>query len=586
MLRAFAYIKHLFDNMRMEPKLRMFYVLVCTIPCLIIGCSAIVSTRNMIMIQRRDAVIGKHAQTQLVFSNAATTCVNVSTNLMFDSDLCTLLTQSYTGWQQARKAQLAYGGINDALKNYPQLSYITIYTENRFLADTGYFRDIDQSVKESKWYRVAAQSKGVIRWYTGELQRDSNLRLVRKLPLPNGKFAIMELGVSDSYLRLQLADVGLRTMMYLDAEQVFFASSAALQGVPPPNTEENMGKPTMMEWAGQEMLLYRCDIPIDKSISVFTMVTADPTAASTLSQTSWKLVCMLFTLLTTAFLLIVLFSYQMGSRVAVLRDQMRSIAQGSLSISQTVTGNDELGQLFSDMTKTIDVLQALTLAVYEKELSYQKLLGYQSEMEYKMLASQVNPHFLFNTLEGIRMQALINDDHEVAAIVRKLGLIMRRLLSSSDRYVLLDSELELIRSYLDIQQFRYGHKLAYDISIGEDVQLDTQRILPLTLLPLIENAVLHGLETKQNTGHIQVDIQREDDKLHIVVSDNGSGMDEEALGALLERMHTKGGDMQGKSIGLYNVYQRIKLCYGDGYGMNIHSQLGEWTRIDMLIPVT
>lgn len=586
MLRVFAYVKHLFDDMRMGPKLRMFYVLVCTIPCLIIGCSAIGSMRNMIMTQRRDAVIGKHAQTQLVFSNAATTCVNVSTNLMFDSDLRSLLTESYSGWQQARKAQLAYSGISDALKNYPQLSYITIYTDNRFLADTGFFRDIDQSVEESEWYRVAAESKGVIRWYTGEPQRDSNLRLVRKLPLPNGKFAIMELGVSDSHLHLQLADVGLRTMMYLDGEQAFFTSTAAMQGVAPPNKQENVRKPTMMEWAGQEMLLYRCDIPIDKSISEFTMVTADPTAASTLSQTTWKLVAMLFTLLATAFLLIVLFSYRMSDRVAVLRDQMRSIAQGSLSISQTVTGDDELGQLFSDMTKTIDVLQALGMAVYEKELSYQKLLGYQSEMEYKMLASQVNPHFLFNTLEGIRMQASINNDHEVAAIVRKLGLIMRRLLSSSDRYVLLNSELELIRSYLDIQQFRYGHKLAYDISIGEDVQLDKQCILPLTLLPLIENAVLHGLETKQNTGHIQVDIQREGDKLHIVVSDNGSGMDEETLDALLERMHTKGGDMQGKSIGLYNVYQRIKLCYGDDYGMSIHSQLGEWTRIDMLIPVT
>lgn len=562
------------NAMRMGAKLRLFYILVCAIPCLAAGIFAVVSTGNLFFEQRSQAVQRKHAQTRVVFSNATMLCVNVSQNILFDENLRALLRLPP---EEAERNLFTFTGIAELLRNYPALDAIEIYTTNSGLVSRGPFLAVDEGVADSEWYQTAAASKGTIRWYVLANERESQLCLVRKMPLGGGQFAVMVLRLSNDYLRLQISEGEFRTVLYLQGEP--FYGSGDLP-------EASGGEAQMLFFCGTEMLACQSEVYVAQNEKQFAVVTADPNARADLWNLRLRFAGLLCLPMLAALLVVLVYSYRLGWRVTVLRNQMRSIAQGGTGISpQTVKGSDELAQLFWDMTRTVQILQDLNRQVYEKELVYQRLLSYQTEIEYKMLASQINPHFLFNTLESIRMKAVMNQDREVATIVYKLGQIMRRLLSASQSTVTLRSELDLVQDYLEIQQFRYGARIAYEIEADEAVDADHLYTLPLLLLPLVENAVIHGLDAKRGMGKIRVKARQEGDVLRLSVLDNGVGMEEAQRQALLRRMKTGTPKPDGKNIGLFNVDQRIRLCYGPDYGVSIQSKPGKGTRVDLRLPV-
>ena len=140
--------------------------------------------------------------------------------------------------------------------------------------------------------------------------------------------------------------------------------------------------------------------------------------------------------------------------------------------------------------------------VYIEKIQKEQLRASQKEAEFKMLANQINPHFLYNTLETIRMKAFCNGDKEIADIVKKLGKIMRRNLEVSGKMVSLKSELDIIDSYLQIQSMRFEGMVKYELNIESSIKNDEYEILPLLLQPVVENAFVHGLEEKKEKGEV------------------------------------------------------------------------------------
>ena len=228
---------------------------------------------------------------------------------------------------------------------------------------------------------------------------------------------------------------------------------------------------------------------------------------------------------------------------------------------------------------------------YQAKIKEQELINRQQQMEFEMLASQINPHFLYNTLETIRMQALSSGNRDVATSIKLLGRSMRYVLENTGTsFTTLTKELEYIRTYLAIQQLRFGDKVNYRIDVEDSLDTDGCRILPLLLQPIVENAILHGLVDRERDGLITISIhtgQTEDSKndLYILIQDNGSGMSTATLDALLA--HVQEHDTSDRqSIGLYNINQRIQLLYGENYYMHIKSQPGEGTTVTLKIPKT
>ena len=210
----------------------------------------------------------------------------------------------------------------------------------------------------------------------------------------------------------------------------------------------------------------------------------------------------------------------------------------------------------------------------------------KKEYELKMLQAQINPHFLYNTLESIRMKALTSGNREVANAIKLLGKSMRYVLENTGTsLVTLKKELDYVETYLQIQKIRFGDRVNYRIEVAGIPDLEEYLLLPLLLQPIVENAIVHGLEQVGENGQIDIRVDvPEDELLRIAISDNGCGMSTEQLETLRIRMAQKTLDRTA-SIGLCNINQRIRLYYGESYGMTIESIQGEGTCITLKIPV-
>lgn len=278
--------------------------------------------------------------------------------------------------------------------------------------------------------------------------------------------------------------------------------------------------------------------------------------------------------------IIMYFSHSFGNRVERFLKQMQKAAGGSFELEEKLEGNDEISELYDYLGTMIYQIQRLLAEVYREKLHAERLTIQQKDAEFKMLASQINPHFLYNTLETIRMKARRSKQYDIEEIVRMLAKIMRSTLQAGVSEVTICKETELVEHYLKIQQYRFGERIKYHIHVEEGTE--QLYILPLIIQPIVENSIIHGLEVKEGTGTIEINICNRGENVVIAIADDGMGMSEEKLCELRRKLDCY--NEKGKHIGISNVHQRVKLKYGDGYGVKIDSVEGRFTRIEIWLP--
>ena len=214
------------------------------------------------------------------------------------------------------------------------------------------------------------------------------------------------------------------------------------------------------------------------------------------------------------------------------------------------------------------------------------------QAQYLALQNQINPHFLYNTLEGIRSEALISGLDIVADMTEALANFFRYTISNVENLVSVEEELNNCKNYFKIQQYRFGDRLELEIVFDDD---DKEEILKckipkLTLQPILENSIIHGTELKLGTGKLTISLGRTQSRLVIRISDNGVGMDEKTLAALNtklgrgENSYTKPEDEKKGGIALVNVNHRIHLLFGEEYGMHVFSMEGVGTEVEITLP--
>lgn len=205
------------------------------------------------------------------------------------------------------------------------------------------------------------------------------------------------------------------------------------------------------------------------------------------------------------------------------------------------------------------------------------------------LQSQINPHFLYNTLECIRSEALIEGCASIAKMSKAMGLFFRYSISQKENIVTIQGELDNIRNYCIIQNYRFEDKFIFKIEMeDEDDELLDCLIPKMTLQPLVENAIFHGLEPKAGQGEVKLWVTATENRVVLTVSDNGIGMDEEQLAALRLRIETPPAPSErgrGNGVALYNVNQRLRLAFGDAFGLQVYSTPGTGTDIEVVLPM-
>lgn len=214
----------------------------------------------------------------------------------------------------------------------------------------------------------------------------------------------------------------------------------------------------------------------------------------------------------------------------------------------------------------------------------------KKQAEYLALQNQINPHFLYNTLESIRAEAIMEDVDTVADVTERLANFYRYTISNIDRMVTIKEELNHVQDYIEIQRFRFGEKISLTIQAESMDLLDQYYIPKIILQPIVENAVYHGLERKIGLGEIVIRFVMSHEAINIVISDNGVGMDVQELDKLRQKLNRKSinylnDDHSKGGIALVNVSTRIDLLYGEDYGLSIYSVKNGGTDVDIYLPL-
>ncbi|MBW7456134.1 sensor histidine kinase [Paenibacillus sepulcri] len=294
------------------------------------------------------------------------------------------------------------------------------------------------------------------------------------------------------------------------------------------------------------------------------------------------------TILVSLFIAFLMAAFISKNITANIRLLLQSMSSFSLDFNHHVIvpkSRDEVGLLAAKFNSMAEKINDLFNSVYREKLLKQKAEYRTLQFEYKALQAQMNPHFLYNTLESIYSMAKIKGEDEIGEMVYLLGKLLRESIGKKGDVLALQEEIAFIQSYLSIHKIIYGDKI--EVIYRFDERLMDSRVPKFILQPLIENSIIHGIEEKPGKGIIEIDCWSEQGDLLIEVSDNGVGMESEMVERLLapelyghyleKNRHT--------NVGIISVHKRIRILYGDQYGLTINSAVGEGTKIRIRLPV-
>lgn len=257
-----------------------------------------------------------------------------------------------------------------------------------------------------------------------------------------------------------------------------------------------------------------------------------------------------------------------------LQQVTEQVSEGDFEVRADVETGAEVRALSSSFNMMIDKINDLLKQVKEEQI-------HLKNAELELLQAQINPHFLYNTLDTIVWLAETGESERVVEMVQSLSSFFRVSLSKGREVITLAEEMQHVTSYLEIQRFRYQDILDYDIQIPEKLQ--HYMIPKITLQPLVENALYHGVKNRRGRGRITITGKPEKEWFEIQVQDNGIGMTEEKLSQVRGEMNDR-STVRENVYGLYNVNERILLRFGEAYGISLESKYGEGTRVIIRLP--
>ncbi len=272
--------------------------------------------------------------------------------------------------------------------------------------------------------------------------------------------------------------------------------------------------------------------------------------------------------------LAVMVSNSIVKPIQSLKSNMIEVSHGNLQSYSDLQKSDEvsvLGQVFNQMLNEIENL-------INQVVNTQKQ---KRQAEFRALQSQINPHFLYNTLDTLQWKALEYKAFEVADLVNSLSRFFRISLSGGSEYIPIEDEIEHARTYLEIQKVRYKDKIQYNFQTGD--KLNQECVPKLIIQPLVENAIYHGIKPKKEGGTIDIIVTKEAGFLHIEVRDNGVGMTAERLNDLKKNLKNS---VESDHYGLYNINERLKYTFGEDYQIRVDSQQDKGTIVLLKIPIT
>lgn len=587
---------HLFKDMKFLHRMILIYLIGGIIPLLVMSIYTNMQTRKM-MIKLTEET---QAEELSVFSSSIresmTVLDNVARLLCSNDEILKLTTRKYKNktqfYSDYRKANTV---MEDYINFYEQdISSINLFLDNptidtydlNRINNLSYFK---QSVRTQTWYKETVDCVDEGYWYfgatSGDNEKDQTMQISRAVRDDDDDvvgIVVIQIQYDKVTLNEQRQDTAI---LYDD----YYWISGNCSSLDYPFLKEEIQKinksrvTKQISYGVEEYLISYERLQMDGSDDYYSVVSVQnyQDIMAEVNQISMQAFIPEIIGMIVSALLIFAFAASYSNRMFQLRVQMHHVAQGEYDEVERIEGNDEIGELYTELEQMMQDIRLLMSNVVDEQVQKEKLHTKQKEVEFKMLASQINPHFLYNTLETIRMKAVVNHQPEIVELVKMLAKTMRYNIQVTDRLVTLKEELQMVEYYLKIQEYRFGDRITSELTIDSDVDMKA-RILPLILQPFVENAFVHGLEEKACDARLVIHVYKKKDDIFIEIRDNGKGMDYYELGHLRKIMKDEQGD--DNHIGVRNVNQRIRLLFGGEYGVEVDSEKNVGTKVVIHIP--
>ncbi|MGM0873226.1 MAG: cache domain-containing sensor histidine kinase [Bacillota bacterium] len=586
------------NNFPIRHKLIVLLLLISILPSIGLGLLIGFTVERIIDKQATQHTLQLIGQVNKTLEFYASNMQNISYLLSMDPEIKKFLYQQEADSNQIENEQYAIRQFMQGLSTlYPEVAGILVVNSNgNYISNELYSRS-DQSLTEESWYEEAVKNEGIFKIVGHPTERnlashvnykdnevvsvvrsiiDPETQQVKGVVLIDLKLRV----IAEASKNVRLGKSGYLMVIDENGEEIYAPNEPLINEIPKSLLNSDDSGSFSQQIDGNTLQFIYQKLPFTNWTTVGIFSTEESVVE--VRTIHFYVICFVFFVCLFGVTASYYLSNSMSKPIAQLISFMKKVESGKLTIRYKGDRKDEIGMLGRSFNKMIAKINDLISLTERQERQ-------KREAELRSLQAHIKPHFLYNTLDTINWMARKRGADDVAEVVASLSRLFRIGLSKGNDIILLTEEITHIQSYLKIQKARYRDKLNYTITI--DANIHDVTILKLVLQPIVENAIYHGIKERRGAGHIDIHATEEGGNLVLTVTDDGKGIPSDKLQILMEKMDTLYAikEEKGKPIdfgyGMMNVQARIKLTYGDQYGLTITSELGEGTNVTITLPI-
>lgn len=575
----------LLNHIRMRNKMLLIYFLCVFIPIVLTNLLFYNAITENVRNQRIRDIDRTIEQISNDFREQVDNAVGLSSFFYADLSTNEILDRNFANAADYLEVYDSY--LRRMLNNYTPLSFslqnVTIYVDNDTLLHSGNIGYLSDELRKETWYRQAlakATSHPIFTRTESENGWFKEFSLIRKMDYYSGRlnkekvvkidFKTIDIGEIFNNLNMQGA-------VYLlnPAGDIEYTTDSSIDWKVP-------GKTAFSKIRSSDRIKFSSrysGVSYLEGWSIVGTVDENEVIREVRKSRDFILIsaCLMMILPT---LVIVIITRSFNVRIVKILKHMKKVRSQNFEVIPVTDFRDEIGQLSLGFNRMILQIKSLIDDVYIAEIQKKSMELERSKAQLNALQSQINPHFLFNALETIRMRSLLKDENETATMIHSMAKIFRSSLTWNKDMITVREELEFIICFLDIQKYRFEDRIDYSLEVQPEAY--ACKLPKMLFLPFVENASIHGLEPLKQGGRIQITISMKDRNLIFTIRDNGTGMNERQIGKLYSYLETN--EIMGERIGIQNVIYRAKLIYGAGFHFSVNSAPGQGTEIELRIP--
>lgn len=521
---------------------------------------------------------------QYDYTNAFDDGINMITNIYMDKSMDAFLeTQFESDLDFFTKTRTLMKDTYFETSLGSSRSYVVMYSDNDTIVNGGHFARLS-GVRDTEWYKSYKESGNNLKlcfYYVGDIDPSASSKR-RACMVGNLNFfrtskceKIIKLDMDYVELNRKLENMKYSFPVYIcSGDRILFS-----------NTKHSNNAVDFYYLSGNEKVGYEQKWKIYGDELRILVMEPERDILSVIGDDMPLIVFMIAVNVLLPYILMMIINYSFTRRLHALSQAFDEGEAESLKEIENVQGKDEIGSLMRNYNYMVRRSQELIKTVYKDRLERQEIDIARQNAELLALQSQINPHFLFNVLESIRMHCILKKEDETASMIERLAVLERQNVDWSDDLVAIEEEMNFIRAYLDLQKYRFGNRLTYKIEIAKGCE---DYLLPrLTLVTFVENACVHGVEKKSAPCWVDIRVYEKNGFLYLEIEDTGGGMEEDVVARLLDKMQNCTIDTlkDNEHVGMINACLRLKMVTKQKVRFELESEVGIGTYISIIIPI-